>query len=129
MAVVPDTSKVLARYRAMKFRRSHINWAGSVAAAVLLMGGMAFREPGAAFRMSATRITSLDDYSVSDWNGVPVGKIASVETDDHGRTRWLAINLHEGGVARVASFRTDLDAGRRAVSVRLQQSLLLARAV
>lgn len=129
MAAVPDTSKVLAGYRAMKFRRSHINWAGSVAAAALLMGGMVFREPDAPFRMSATRITNLDDYSVSDWNGVPIGKIASVETDDQGRTRWLNINLYEGGVARVASFRADLDAGRRTVSVRLPQSLLLARAV
>lgn len=112
----------------MTIRRSHINWAGGVSAAVLLMGGMALREPDAPIRMSAARITNLDGYSVSDSRGIHVGEIASVETDDQGRTRWLNIRLNEGGAARVASFRADLDASRRLVSVRLSEDLLQLRA-
>ncbi|MFT3722948.1 MAG: hypothetical protein QM773_05110 [Hyphomonadaceae bacterium] len=113
----------------MTFRRSHRIWAGTIAVATLLTGGMALREPEGPVRMSAMRIASLDGYSVSDWGGVPVGEIASVETDDQGRTRWLNIYLKQGGIARVASFRADLDAGRRTVSIRLPEGLLLARAV
>ena len=112
----------------MTFRRSHKIWAGTVTLAALLTGGMALREPVGPVRMSATRIAALDGYSVSDWNGVPVGEIASIETDEQGRTRWLNIRLNEGGAARVASFRADLDASHRNVSIRLPEGLLLARA-
>ena len=78
--------------------------------------------------MSAIWIANLEGYGVSDSRGVHVGQIASVETDDQGRTRWLNIFLNEGVVARLASFRADLDATRRLVSIRLSEDLLQLRA-
>ncbi len=78
--------------------------------------------------MSAMKVADLSGYAVLDATGARVGAIASVETDDQGRTRWLEISLDAGGVARIAPFRADLDAGRRLVSVRLSADLLVQRA-
>ena len=57
-----------------------------------------------------------------------VGEVAHVERDAQGRTRWLNIDLDAGGQARVASFRADLDARQKLVSLRLSEDLLIARA-
>ena len=112
----------------MTIKRSYISWAACLTGATLLTGGMAMREPDGPVRMSAMKVSDLSGYDVFDASGVRVGEIASVETDDWGRTRWLNIGLDTGGVARVASFRADLDASRKLVSVRLSEDLLVQRA-
>jgi hypothetical protein len=108
--------------------RSNVIWASCIGAAVLLTGGMALGQPEGPVRMSAMKISSLDGFAVDDWNGDRVGQIASVETDDQGRTRWLLIDLASGGTARVASFRADLDVRKHLVSIRLPAGQLMVRA-
>lgn len=112
----------------MTIKRSYISWAAGIMGATLLTGGMAMRTPEGPVRMSAMKVANLSGYAVLDAAGARVGKIAAVETDDQGRTRWIRIGLNAGGVARVASFRADLDAPRRLVSVRLSEDLLIQRA-
>jgi hypothetical protein len=112
----------------MTFNRLNKAWGAIVSGAILATGGMTMGGPDDAFRMSATRITEIVGYAVQDRTGLRVGEIARVETDDQGRTRWLFIELDAGGKARVASFRADLDAQQKLVSLRLSEDLLIARA-
>jgi hypothetical protein len=109
-------------------KRSYLSGAACIMGAMLLAGGMAMREPDGPVRMSAMKVSNLYGYEVLDSTGARVGEIAAVETDDQGRTRWLRIGLDTGGVARVASFRADLDASHKLVSVRLSEDLLMQRA-
>lgn len=112
----------------MTFNRSHKAWGAIVSGAILATGGMTMGGPEGPFRMSATRVTDIVGYEVQDRTGQRVGEIALVETDDQGRTRWLRVGLDAGGEARVASFRADLDARQKLVSLRLSEDLLIARA-
>lgn len=89
----------------------------------MIMGG-----PDGPVRMSGLKVSDLSGYDVIDMAGARVGHISHVETDGNGNTRWLNIGLHAGGEARVASFRADLDAHRKLVSLRLSEDLLIARA-
>ena len=84
--------------------------------------------PEGPVRMSALKVSSIGGYEVIDLSGVRVGEIAHVERDAQGHTRWLNIALDAGGEARVASFRADLDARQKQVSLRLSEDLLIARA-
>ena len=112
----------------MTFTRSHRAWGAIVSGAVLATGGMTMGRAEGPFRMSATKVTDIVGYEVQDRAGLRMGEIAMVETDDQGRTRWLRIDLDAGGEARVASFRADLDAKQKLVSLRLTEDLLIARA-
>ncbi len=112
----------------MTFKRSHRAWGAMVGGAILFTGGMAMGEPEGPVRMSNLKVTEIAGYDVLDLNGARVGEIAHVETDGQGRTRWLRVDLDAGGEARVASFRADLDAKHRRVSLRLSEDLLIARA-
>lgn len=112
----------------MTFKRSNAAWGAMVAGAFVFIGGMAMGEPEGPVRMSNTRVTAIAGYEVLDKSGVRVGEISRIETDEQGRTRWLRVELDVGGEARVASFRADLDAQRKLVSLRLSEDLLIARA-
>jgi hypothetical protein len=110
------------------FSKSQKAWSAAVAAAILATGGMATGGPDGPVRMSGLKVSDLPGYDVIDMTGVRVGRISHVETDGNGHTRWLNIGLDAGGEARVASFRADLDAHRKLVSLRLSEDLLIARA-
>ena len=112
----------------MTFTRSHKAWSAIVSGAILATGGMAMGVPDGSVRMSGLKVSGIAGYEVLDLSGVRVGEITTVETDAQGRTRWLNINLDAGGEARVASFRADLDARQKLVSLRLSEDLLIARA-
>jgi hypothetical protein len=101
---------------------------GLAAMAALATGGMATAAPDHPVRMSGLRIEGLAGHTVIDLAGLKVGKIIEVETDSHGRTRWLVIALDSGGEARVASFRAFLDAPRHVIAVSLSEDLLISRA-
>ena len=83
--------------------------------------------PEGPVRMSALKVSGIAGYDVLDLSGARVGEIAHVEQDVQGHTRWLSIDLDAGGQARVASFRADLDARQKLVSLRLSEDLLIAR--
>jgi len=108
--------------------RSQKAWGAIVTGAILATGGMAMGAPDGPVRMSALKVSDLSGYEVLDRTGARVGEISHIETDRDGRTRWLNIGLDAGGEARVASFRADLDAGQKLVSLRLSEDLLIARA-
>ena len=108
--------------------RSQKAWGAIIAGAILATGGMAMGSPDGPVRMSGLKVSELSGYQVFDRTGVRVGEINNIETDDNGRTRWLNIGLDAGGEARVASFRADLDASQKLVSLRLSEDLLIARA-
>lgn len=112
----------------MTFTRSHKAWGAIVSGAILATGGMTMGGPEGPIRMSATKVTDIAGYEVQDRTGERVGQIVLVETDGQGRTRWLNIDLDAGGEARVASFRADLHAKEKMVSLRLTEDLLIARA-
>lgn len=112
----------------MSVSRSQKAWGAIVAGAILATGGMAMGAPDGSVRMSALKVSDLSGYEVLDRTGARVGQISHIETDGDGRTRWLNIGLDAGGEARVASFRADLDAGQKLVSLRLSEDLLIARA-
>lgn len=112
----------------MTFKRPHAAWGAMVGGAILFTGGMAMGEPEGPVRMSNLKVTGIAGFEVLDLNGARVGEISRVETDGEGRIRWLNVELDAGGEARVASFRADLDARQRLVSLRLSEDLLIARA-
>ena len=112
----------------MKVSTSHKAWGAIVAGAILVTGGMAMGSPEGPVRMSGLKVSDLSGYEVLDRTGSRVGEIRDIETDGDGRTRWLNIGLDAGGEARVASFRADLDAGQKLISLRLSEDLLIARA-
>lgn len=112
----------------MTFTKSRKAWAAIVSAAILVSGGMVAGAPEGPVRMSGLKVSDLAGYDVLDAAGLRVGEIARIETDGQGRTRWLNIALDTGGNARVASFRADLDAKQKAISLRLAEDLLIARA-
>ena len=112
----------------MTFTRSHKAWGAIVSVAILATGGMATGVPDGSVRMSGLKVSGIAGYEVLDLAGARVGEITTIETDSQGRTRWLNINLDAGGEARVASFRADLDARQKLVSLRLSEDLLIARA-
>jgi hypothetical protein len=112
----------------MTFKRSHTALAAVVSGAILFTGGMAMGEPDGPVRMANLKVSGLTGFEVQDLTGMRVGEIAYVETDGQGRTRWLGVELDAGGEARVASFRADLDAKQKLVSLRLSEDLLIARA-
>jgi hypothetical protein len=112
----------------VKVSRSHKAWGAIVAGAILATGGMAMGAPDGPVRMSGLKVSDLSGYEVLDATGARVGQISHIETDTSGRTRWLNIGLDAGGEARVASFRADLDAHQKLVSLRLSEDLLIARA-
>lgn len=112
----------------MTFTRSHTAWGAIISGAILATGGMAMRAPEGPVRMSALKVSGIAGYEVLDLSGLRVGEIAHVERDAQGHTRWLNIDLDAGGQARVASFRADLDAQQKLVSLRLSEDLLIARA-
>lgn len=112
----------------MAFTRSHMACGAIISGAILATGGMAMGAPEGPVRMSALKVSSIGGYEVIDLSGVRVGEIAHVERDAQGHTRWLNIALDAGGEARVASFRADLDARQKQVSLRLSEDLLIARA-
>jgi hypothetical protein len=113
----------------MTFTRSHKAGGVFIAAAILATGGMTMGRTDGPVRMSGLKVSGIAGYEVLDMAGLRVGEIAHVETDGQGRTRWLGVTLDSGGEARVASFRADLDAKRRLVSLRLSEDLLIARAL
>lgn len=112
----------------MTFARLHMAWGAIISGAILATGGMAMGAPEGPIRMSALKVSSIAGYEVLDLSGLRVGEVAHVERDAQGRTRWLNIDLDAGGQARVASFRADLDARQKLVSLRLSEDLLIARA-
>lgn len=112
----------------MTFTQSRKAWAAIVSGAILATGGMVAGAPDGPVRMSGLKVSSLAGYDVRDAAGLRVGEIATIETDGQGRTRWLNIALDAGGNARVASFRADLDARQKMISLRLSEDLLIARA-
>lgn len=112
----------------MTFTRLHMVWGAIISGAILATGGMAMGAPEGPIRMSALKVSSIAGYEVLDLSGLRVGEVAHVERDAQGRTRWLNIDLDAGGQARVASFRADLDARQKLVSLRLSEDLLIARA-
>lgn len=112
----------------MTFNRSHMAWGALVSGAILATGGMAAGVSEEPVRMSALKVSGIAGYQVMDLTGLRVGEISEIECDAQGRTRWLNIDLDAGGQARVASFRADLDARRKLVSLRLSEDLLIARA-
>lgn len=112
----------------MTFSSSQKVWGAVIAGAILATGGMAMGSPDGPVRMSGLKVSDLSGYEVLDATGARVGEISRVETDRDGRTRWLNIGLDVGGEARVASFRADLDAHQKLVSLRLSEDLLVARA-
>lgn len=112
----------------MHVSRSQKAWGAIVAGAILATGGMAMGGPEGPVRMSGLKVSDLSGYQVLDSTGARVGQISHIETDGSGRTRWLNIGLDAGGEARVASFRADLDAQQKLVSLRLSEDLLIARA-
>ena len=112
----------------MALTQSKKIWAAIVSGAILATGGMAGGAPEGPVRMSGLKVSSLAGYGVLDAAGRRVGEIATIETDGQGRTRWLNIALNAGGNARVASFRADLDAKQKMISLRLSEDLLIARA-
>ncbi|MBK8839836.1 MAG: hypothetical protein IPO30_14330 [Hyphomonadaceae bacterium] len=112
----------------MTFTRLHKAWGAIVSGAILATGGMAMAGPDGAARMSGLKVSDIAGYDVLDASGLRVGEIARIETDGQGRTRWLNITLDAGGNARVASFRANLDAKQKLVSLRLSEDLLIARA-
>lgn len=59
--------------------------------------------------MSGLRIEGLAGYPVHDVSGVRIGEIRQVETDRHGRTRYINMQLSDGREARLAAFRARLD--------------------
>ncbi len=78
--------------------------------------------------MSALKASGIAGYEVLEVTGLRVGEIAHVETDGQGHTGWLGVALDAGGEARVASFRADLDAKQKPVSLGFSEDLLIARA-
>jgi len=112
----------------MTFARLHTAWGAIISGAILATGGMAMGASEGPIRMSALKVSSIAGYEVLDLSGLRVGEVAHVERDAQGRTRWLNIDLDAGGQARVASFRADLDARQKLVSLRLSEDLLIARA-
>lgn len=112
----------------MTFSRSQKVGGAIVLAAILATGGMTIGSSDAPVRMSGLKVSDLAGYAVFDRAGTRVGEISRIETDADGRTRWLNIGLDAGGEARVASFRADLDARQKLVSLRLSEDLLIARA-
>ncbi|HOY77412.1 MAG TPA: PRC-barrel domain-containing protein [Hyphomonadaceae bacterium] len=112
----------------MTLSKAQKAWSAVIAAAILATGGMATGGPDGPVRMSGLKVSDLSGYEVIDMTGARVGHISHVETDGNGNTRWLNIGLDAGGEARVASFRADLDARRKLVSLRLSEDLLIARA-
>ena len=111
----------------MTFTRSHMAWGAIITGAILVTGGMAMGAPEGPVRMSALKVSGIAGYQVLDLSGARVGEVAHVERDAQGHTRWLNIDLDAGGQARVASFRADLDARQKLVSLRLSEDLLIAR--
>lgn len=99
-----------------------------ISGAILSTGGMAMGLADGPVRMANLKLTSIAGYDVLDSTGTRVGEITLVERDEQGRARWLRIDLDAGGEARVASFRADLDARQKLVSLRLSEDLLIARA-
>lgn len=112
----------------MTFSKPQKAWGAVVAGAILATGGMAIGSPDGPVRMSGLKVSNLSGYEVLDATGARVGQIANIEVDGNGHTRWLNIGLDAGGEARVASFRADLDARQKLVSLRLSEDLLIARA-
>ncbi|RYG38192.1 MAG: PRC-barrel domain containing protein [Burkholderiales bacterium] len=113
---------------AVTFSKSQKAWGAVVTAAILATGGMTMGGPDGPVRMSGLKVSDLSGYEVIDMSGARVGHVSRIETDGDGRTRWLNIGLDAGGEARVASFRADLDAHQKLVSLRLSEDLLIARA-
>ena len=112
----------------MTFSKSQKAWGAVITAAILATGGMAMGTPDGPVRMSGLKVSDLSGYEVLDMTGARVGQISRIETDGAGHTRWLNIGLDAGGEARVASFRADLDAHQKLVSLRLSEDLLIAMA-
>lgn len=112
----------------MTVSKSQKAWGAIVAGAILATGGMAIGAPDGPVRLSALKVSDLSGFEVLDRTGARVGEISHIETDRTGHTRWLTIGLDAGGKARVASFRADLDAGQKLVTLRLSEDLLIARA-
>lgn len=112
----------------MALTTSQKAWGAIVSAAILATGGMAIGSPDGPVRMSGLKVSDLSGYEVLDVTGSRVGQISRIEIDGNGHTRWLNIGLDAGGEARVASFRADLDAHQKLVSLRLSEDLLIARA-
>lgn len=112
----------------MGLAQSKKAWAAaSLLAALVASGGMTIGPPDHPVRMSGLRVAGLAGYEVLDRSGERVGRIIKVEADSLGRTRWLRIALDEGGEAKVASFRADLDQINKLISLRLAEDILLAR--
>ncbi len=88
--------------------------AGGVAIALVGLGlatlaffGAASSRPNAL--MSGLRVAGLSGYDVRDAMGSDVGHVIAVETDGHGRTRFIRAALNGGEQVRIAAFRARLD--------------------
>lgn len=67
--------------------------------------------------MSGLRVAGLSGYGVRDARDRDVGHVIAVETDQHGRTRFIRAALNGGEQVRISAFRARLDRAAETVNL------------
>ncbi|MBI1361786.1 MAG: hypothetical protein GC155_16040 [Alphaproteobacteria bacterium] len=67
--------------------------------------------------MSGLRVAGLSGYDVRDTSDRDVGHVIAVETDRHGRTRYIRAALNGGEKVRIAAFRARLDRSAETINL------------
>ena len=101
---------------------------GLVLLGALAVGGMSappFQDP---VRMSNLKVQGLAGFEALDVDGVRIGEVMHIDTDNRGRARWLHVDLDTGGEVRLASFRATLHARHETIVLQLPEDIIVRQA-